>query len=234
MEEINGASNRLRAYWRSIKVTGDPAMSPALTALGNLSSMGRELRMHILMAGQSVTAKASGGAENRENFGGRALARATSNQWRMLAPQIKPAPVVRQASGRWHIVVGDTLREFQAPFMDLKEKKTPGAVARLIDWATGGMPGWDVPAAMLAGGGGGGENVRTPSSEPPTPEGVSLRLYADEAGLDVARLVRWRERRGDFPVEVALGARGVKLYERDHLRAYVRARLREPVEALED
>jgi hypothetical protein len=235
-EEMNGASNRLRSYWSSIKVTGDPGMSPALTALANLSSMGRELRMHILMAGQSMSAKAVGGPENRENFGGRALARATSNQWKMLAPQIKPAPVARQAPGRWHLVVGDTLREFQVPFVDLKEKKTPGAEARLIEWATGGRPGWDVPAAMLAGGGGGGgENVRTPSSEPvsalPTPEGISLRLYADEAGLDVARLTRWRERRGDFPMEVALGARGVKLYDRDHLRAYVRERLREPVSA---
>jgi hypothetical protein len=30
---------------------------------------------------------------------------------------------------------------------------------------------------------------------------------------------------------VAIGARGVHLYERDHLRDYVRERLREPVTA---
>src|SRR4051812_20505403 len=120
LEEMTGASNRLRAYWRTIKSQGDPMMSPALTALANLSSMGREMRVHILMAGQSLTAKAAGGVENRENFGGRCLARATANQWKMLAPQIKPAPLKKNGPGRWHLVVGDTLLEFQAPFMDIK------------------------------------------------------------------------------------------------------------------
>ncbi len=227
-EEMNGASNRLRAYWRAQGGTG---MSPALTAMANLSSMGRELRIHLLMAGQSLSAKAVGGPENRENFGGRALANATSNQWKMLAPQIKPAPIKKGPPGRWHLVVGDTLREFQVPFVDLKEKKTRGAEARLIEWATGGEPGWDVPAAMAGWDGGATtENVRTPSSEVVTPEGVSLRTFAGEQGLSLATLRKWADRQ-DFPVEVGIGANRTRLYDRDHLKAYVRARLREPVEA---
>jgi hypothetical protein len=68
-------------------------------------------------------------------------------------------------------------------------------------------------------------------SEPPTPAGISLRQYADDAGLELKTLMRWRERRSDFPSWVAIGARGVHLYERDHLRDYVRERLREPVTA---
>lgn len=224
MEEMNGASNRLRAYWSSIKQTGDPMMSPALTALVNLSSMGREMRMHILMAGQSLTAKAVGGPENRENFGGRMFARATAAQWRMLAPQIKPAPVKRQQPGRWHIVVGDVVRELQAPFVDIKDQEP-----RLIEWSTSGQSIPDVPGMMLLGGGGGTENGYHPTSEPPTPQGISLRLYAEEAGIELARLNKWREKRSDFPSEVSIGARGVKLYDRDHLREYVRTRLREPV-----
>jgi hypothetical protein len=234
LEEMNGASNRLRTYWNSIKGTGDPQMSPALTALANLASMGREMRVHILMAGQSLTAKSVGGPEGRENFGGRTFARATAAQWRMLAPQIKPAPTKRERPGRWHLVVGDTLMAFQVPFMDLKEKKTPGAVARLIEWATGGEPVPDVVAMMAAWepeGGGGGSDVDFPSPEAPTPAGITLRQYADEAGLDLPRLTRWRERRSDFPSWVGMGANGAHLYERDHLRDYVRARLREPVEA---
>lgn len=228
-EEMNGASGRLRAYW---KAEGGAGMSPALTALGNLSSMGREMRMHILMAGQSLTAKAVGGPENRENFGGRAFARATGNQWRMLAPQIKPAPLARQAPGRWHLVVGDTLKEFQVPFVDLKGKKTRGAEARLIEWATGGRAGPDVPALMLAG----VATTRTaemPSSEAVTPEGISLRAYAGEAGLSLATVRKWADR-PDFPVEVAIGANRTRLYDRDHLRDYIRARLREPVSIEED
>lgn len=223
-EEMNGASNRLRSYWSSIKGPGDPMMSPALTALVNLSSMGREMRMHVLMAGQSLTAKAVGGPENRENFGGRCFARATAAQWRMLAPQIKPAPVKRQQPGRWHIVVGDVVREYQAPFVNLKEQEP-----RLIEWSTGGQPIPDVVNMMLMGGGGTTARPSNTTSEVVTPDGISLRQYADEAGLDLQRLTRWRERRSDFPSEVSMGANRTKLYDRDHLRAYVRERLREPV-----
>lgn len=237
LEEMNSASNKLRGHWSSIKGTGDPQMSPALTALANVASMGREMRVHILMAGQSLTAKAVGGPEGRENFAGRTFARATAAQWKMLAPQIKPAPTKRQPPGHWHLVVGETVMAFQVPFMDLKEKKTAGAVARLIEWATSGKPIPDVVAMMASwdreelGGGGGGQDDYSPSSEPPTPAGISLRLYAEEAGLELTRLNRWRERRSDFPSFVAIGARGVHLYDRDHLRAYVRDRLREPVTA---
>jgi hypothetical protein len=224
MEEMTAARSRLDQYWKSIKEQGQPALSPALAALANVANMGRELKVHAFLAGQSLTAKVTGGPEGRESYGARLLARATSNAWRMLAPQIKPAPVKRERPGRWHIVVGDTLRAFQGPFIDLKDEAT---VAELIGWATGAAPGWDVTAAIEAGGGGGGQ-AEVPSSEPPTPAGISLRAYADEIGVDLKTITRWRERRSDFPVEVGVGARGVKLYDRDHLRAYVRERLREP------
>lgn len=225
LEEMNGASNRLRAYWQSIKVTGQPMMSPALTALGNLSSMGRELRVHILMAGQSMSAKATAGAENRENFGGRALARATSNQWRMLAPQIKPAPVKRLPPGRWHLVVGDVLREFQAPFMDIK-----GQPGRLIEWVLGGCPVPDVPAMMHAAATTASASVARSEAVTAEVAGISLRLYAEERGVGIRSLRDWRDRRSDFPVEVGEGANRTKLYDREHLDRFVAARLREPVE----
>lgn len=228
LEEMNGASNRLRAYWKSIKGSSDPMMSPALTALQNLASMGREMRVHIILAGQSLTAKAVGGPETRENFGGRMLGRATMAQWKVLAPQIKKPPAKQGPPGRWHIVVGETVREFQVPFSDMKNEE-----ARLIEFATGGLAMPDVPAMMaeaeMDGWGGGGEPDNA-SSEPPTPEGISLRLYAEEAGINLATLQKWRERRTDFPAWVALGARGVQLFDRDHLRAYVRERLREPAD----
>lgn len=232
LEEINGASNRLRAYWKSIKSSEDPMMSPALTALANLANLGREMRVHILLAGQSVTAKATGGPEGRESFGGRALARATAAQWRMLAPQIKPAPVKRQKPGRWHIVVGDTLREFQVPFVDLKNETAPDSVARLIEWATGGRPVPDVAAMMAAATTTDGAHI--PRSEVvEAAEGISLRQYAEESGVALQTLRDWSNRRADFPVEVAVGANRTKLYDHDHLKAYVRERLREPATANE-
>lgn len=218
LEEMNGATNRLRTYWKD--ELGGKGMSPALTALANLSAMGREMRLHILMAGQSATAKASGGAESRESFGARALARATANQWRMLAPQIKPAPLRKGAPGRWHLVVQDSLREFQAPFCDIKQE-----MPRLIEWATGGAPVPDVPAMMA--GGGGGANAYTPSSELPTPVGIGLRewveLYHPE--LELATVLRWRERRSDFPAPIGTGERGVKWYDQADLDLFALARV---------
>lgn len=219
LEEMNGASNRLRAYWREIKETGDPMMSPALTGMGNLSSMGRELRMHILMAGQSLTSKATGGAENRENFGARFLARATANQWKMLAPQIKPAPVKRQRAGRWHLVVGDRLAEFQAPFVDLKNRE-----GRLIEWATGGDPVPDVPAMMLSAD---APPTTTGSAENRRPEvvGVSLRDFAQERGIDLGKLKEWRRAHtSTFPEPIATGDNRTALYDREALDFFVISR----------
>lgn len=217
LEEMNGATNRLRTYWRD---QGGKGMSPALTALANLANMGREMRVHIILAGQSVTAKSTGGPEGRESFGGRALGKATSNAWRMLAPQIRPIPKRDNVPGRWHLVAGDALKEYQAPFCGIKER-----TAELIEWATGGAPVPDVPAMMW--GGGGGENAQTRSSEPPTPLGISLREYQElhHPEIDLTTLVRWRERRSDFPAPVGKGERGTSLYAREDLDLFVLARV---------
>ena len=203
MEEMNGASNRLRSYWSGLKERGQPQMSPALTALANLSSMGRELRIHILMAGQSLTAKAVGGPENRENFGARALARATAAQWKMLAPQIKPPPVKRQAPGRWHLVVGDTLRELQAPFLEIKKR-----TAEVIEWATGGAPIPDVVAMMIAGSVP-PVVVTQPEIQNTRPEGTTtLREYAVKRGLSLGAL-RMRVNRAGLPTVGQEGSSGL-------------------------
>jgi hypothetical protein len=68
----------------------------------------------------------------------------------------------------------------------------------------------------------------------PAPSGITLRAYAEEIGMPLSRLTRWRERRDDFPSWIAIGPRGVHLFDRDHLQDYVRARVSETVSALED
>lgn len=225
LEEMTAARNRLDGYWKSVKEAGDPALSPALRALGNIANMGRQLRVYVLSAGQSMTAKSTGGPEGRESFGARALARATANQWKMLAPQIKPAPLKRNKPGRWHMVIGDTLHEFQVPFIGLEDR---AATAAFTLWATSGAPVPDV-AAMMAGWATTTAEESMPSPEA-VPEGISLRTFAEEQCLDLPRLRRWSEKKG-FPVEVAVGANRAKLYDRDHLKAWVRDYLREPAES---
>lgn len=200
LEEMNGASNRLRAYWKAI---GGKGMSPALTALANLANMGREMRVHILLAGQSVTAKSTGGPEGRESFGGRVLGRASANAWKMLAPQIKPAPVKRGEPGRWHIVVGDVLKEFQAPFCNIKNES-----AKLIEWATGGKPVPDVPAMMLGAAQVVVDEHESMSSSGPTT--CTLPEFADSRDIPLKRLENWRSQyRETFPP--AAGKRGKAL-----------------------
>jgi hypothetical protein len=248
LEEMSSARNRLDTYWKSIRATGQPALSPAMSAMANVANMGREVRVHVFMAGQSITAKVTGGPEGRESYAARMMARATSNQWGMLAKQIKPAPTKRQAPGRWHLVVGDTLTEFQAPFVDLKGDSLAAgqaeATARLIEWATGGLPQADVAAAVgawsqdhefLEGGGGGtedGTNAQAEADAPP--RGISLREFAETSGVELRTLNRWRERRSDFPSWTAIGGRNTHLFDPDHLRQYVAERLREPVETSVD
>lgn len=231
LEELTTAANRLRAYWKSIKGPEDPMMSPALTALANLANMGREMRVHILMAGQSLTAKSTGGPEGRESFGARMLGRATSNAWRMLAPQIKPAPVKRQKPGRWHIVVGDTLREFQVPFVDLKNEVAPDSVARLVEWATGGKPVPDVVAMME--GGGAGRIPENPRSEPapsaPPPDSVGITEYCQARGVDREWLRHQLDKRPEAPPVISRGAKSAKRYTWEALDMFVAQRLREPV-----
>jgi hypothetical protein len=227
LEEITAGSGRLRSYWKSIKTKEDPAQSPALTALANLANMGRELRVHVILVGQSVTAKVTGGPEGRESFGGRFLARATANAWRMLAPQIKPAPLKRGAPGRWHLVVGDTLKEFQVPFLDLKSSL---AMADVAAWAqeNGTVP--DV-TAMVAGfepttttG-----SVENPSSE--AVEAVSLRDYCLARGIDLGKIREAkRSRTTTWPQEVRTGPNRTALYTWEDLDAFVSEWLREPAD----
>lgn len=66
-----------------------------------------------------------------------------------------------------------------------------------------------------------------PSSEPPTPLGIGLREYVElyHPEIELATLIRWRERRSDFPEPVASGERGVKLYDRADLDLFVLARV---------
>ncbi|MFE5994578.1 hypothetical protein [Streptomyces sp. NPDC056453] len=132
LEEINAIMKQLARYWEKIRESGGPKASPALDALNEILYMGRQLRMHVLLVAQSATARALGGPEVREPFATRILARYSVNAWRMLAPEVHPAPKSTKHHGRAQVVIGGSARETQVLFCtetEARELATTGKKA---------------------------------------------------------------------------------------------------------
>src|SRR3982751_1985852 len=133
----------------------------------------------------------------------------------MLAPQIKPAPLKKNGPGRWHLVVGDTLLEFQAPFMDIK-----GQPERLIEWATSGASIPEVPAMMLTGGTG-LDRVVTGHDQGKLDDGAvttTLRAYAEAHDLSLGA-VRQKTNRASGLEKFGKGQDGADLFKINDLDA---------------
>ncbi|BDT39594.1 pRL2-11 [Streptomyces yaizuensis] len=131
LEEVNATMKQLARYWEKTRESGDPKISPAVDALNEILYMGRQLRMHVLLVAQSATARALGGPEVREQFSTRILARYSVNAWRMLAPEVHPAPKSTKHHGRAQVVSGGSARETQILFFTEAEAR---------EWATTGTP----------------------------------------------------------------------------------------------
>lgn len=138
LEEVNATMKQLARHWEKTRESGDPKVSPAVDALNEILYMGRQLRMHVLLVAQSATARALGGPEVREQFSTRILARYSLNAWRMLAPEVHPAPKATKHHGRAQVVSGGSARETQVLFFTEAEAR---------EWATTG----NSPAAPRAG-----------------------------------------------------------------------------------
>ncbi|WP_367573291.1 hypothetical protein [Streptomyces griseoaurantiacus] len=141
LEEINATMKQLARYWEKIRESGDPKVSPAVDALNEILYMGRQLRMHVLLVAQSATARALGGPEVREQFATRILARYSMNAWRMLAPEVHPAPKSTKHHGRAQVVMGGSARETQVLFFTETEAR---------EWATTGKTATDTKPAALS------------------------------------------------------------------------------------
>jgi hypothetical protein len=157
---------QLARYWEKIRESGDPKVSPAVDALNEILCMGRQLRMHVLLVAQSATARALGGPEVREQFATRILARYSVNAWRMLAPEVHPAPKSTKHHGRAQVVIGGTARETQVLFFTETEAR---------EWATTGKKAADGPklAALLT------QPGPVHLQKPPTPDTQPAAATAD-------------------------------------------------------
>lgn len=222
LEEMNSATDRLRAYWAEIKPTSAPQKSPALRALQALSTMGRELRMHVIMVAQNAEANATGGASTRANFGAVVMSgRSTRAQWRMLAKHVRVPPPMQARPGRWALVVGDSVTQFQGPFMDIKKGRK-----RLIEFVTGGNRIPDANLMMTQHGMPSDPWSEAGSSvDEPTIHMITLSSFvADREGLTLTQMQNWRKRDRSFPEPVGTGGKGADLYEEVELEKYVASR----------
>jgi hypothetical protein len=211
LEEVNAGIAILNNYWDGARLKGDPILSPAITGLRFLLFTGRSAKCNVVGIAQSLTARAIGGPEARENFAVRALARYTSNAWKMLAPQA-PMPRASRVRGRWTIVIGDTVTQVQVAYLSPAQMR---AVARV----TGGAK---IPDARLTstvtGNPGETGNTVDPLSEP-----IALRDAIAEGILpwskDALKMRMLRARKAGRALPEPVGKRGLQtdLYRRGDL-----------------
>lgn len=157
MEEVNAGVSILNNYWQGVRVKGDPVTSPAVVGLRFLLFTGRSAKINVVAIAQSLTARAIGGPEARENFAIRCLARYSVNAWKMLCPQAA-MPRSSRVRGRWAIVIGDTATGVQVAYL------TPAQVRRVARVTESAK----IPEARLSRDVAGDGNMIDPLSEPLT------------------------------------------------------------------
>lgn len=129
-EEMNATIFKLNEYWLENKPRGGSKISPAIAALRDILFMGRSVLINVIAIAQMMTARAIGGPEARENFGTRCLTRYSLNAWKMLAPEVWPAPKKSGVLGRWQIVSQGQAQATQVVYFtddQAREWATPGA-----------------------------------------------------------------------------------------------------------
>jgi hypothetical protein len=249
-EEATMTGGRLTTYWQKIRQRSDPKASPAITeGLAGILLLGRQALIHAVAVGQSMTARVLGGPEMREAFSARLIGRATAQQQRMLAPDVKLPPSSKRP-GRAQLVQGGDVHAVQIGLMSPEEARAwvvAGQAAAGVSWpvgasvrdllAAGASSGLSVPAARVtaplpvAGGRPALRLVSAPSSGATSgeEEPVGLAEAVEDGGplaglsLESVRKARYRDR--DWPPVVA--RRGTELlYRPSDLARWRRNRVR--------
>ena len=231
-EELNLAVPRLRSYWQEHREPGDPAKSPAFTGLGDVAFAGRQVRKHLILVGQMLTAEATGSRDSsvKENCGIKLLARYGPKGWRIMADDI-PMPPPPTAIGRVQLVTAGRAREVQVPELDpvlARQMVLEGDVSPLpYNMPCKGQQAVTVTAAPVLESGSSPAIVTVTAPAPITdagPQLVGLR-EAVELGIlhpsvthGALKMARWRHRDNGFPTPVRDGK--TDLFDRDELIAW--------------
>jgi hypothetical protein len=126
VEEANALIPQLRNYWKKIKGPEDPNVSPAIEAIQQVVFMGREMHMHVFLAGQraSTNVFGAGGGDARESFQTRMLAKWTRQTWKMLAGSTPYVRFPGGARGIWARIQDDEAEIVRVPFFTDNEART--------------------------------------------------------------------------------------------------------------
>lgn len=243
VEEINTQTKRLTRYWKGERKRimnaaalakaedmdydeadlDPPTTSPAIVAMQESVGMGREIKMHVVVMAQRLSASVFGGngGDIRESFGGgRFIASWDRKLWKMLVDTIAYVACPTGTRGIWGIARGEDFTVFRAPYVQDAEATRMATSGRPATGPVLGQqtsrPVVDIPVVKeLASGvplsaaldtlpGQDGpralslEGLRTASKRPGFPAAVGQQGRAKLYDLD--ELVEWRE--GVLAVEV--------------------------------
>jgi hypothetical protein len=234
-EELNLCMPRLKAYWAASRGPGDPKESPAITGLGEIAFAGRQVRMHLLLIAQLLTAKATGiqGGEVRENIGVKFLARYSPSAWKMQAPEHPMAPKPTQI-GRVQVVTAKGVAETQVPklfdedpALSEAQRMREMVLAGDVTPCPAGMPGIQLPVSpapeLESGASPAAETVSAPVTISPAPVLVTLAKAVERGNLrpdtTLSVLRNCRHRDPSFPERKGELGRDY-LYDEAELIAY--------------
>lgn len=143
-EEANVQTKKLQRYWRGVRkelilaakqaqaddAPFDPAdldppiQSPAIVAMQETVCMGREIKIHAVVAAQRASASVFGGngGDIRESFqGGRFIARWDRKLWKMLVDTLAYVACPTGPRGIWGLARGETFDIFRVPWLEESE-----------------------------------------------------------------------------------------------------------------
>ena len=201
-------------------------MSPAMEALGDAFFMGRQVRENILAVAQMFTARTVGGPEARENAGVRVLGRYTLNNWRMLVPEIWPAPKASRIKGRVQVCVAGTAHETQVAYLTPGEARELATSGTVSVFPAAGEPAISATLPRPA------EGLHVAGSREPIGlrEAITSGVIPIPEGSTAARTLeavrKARQYDAEFPKARGQAAGGEYRYDPDELAAWSRNRPR--------
>ena len=243
VEEANVQIKKLTRYWRGLRKEimlaakqaqaddapfevadlDPPLQSPAVVAMQESVCMGRELKMHVVVAAQRASAGIFGGSggDIRESFqGGRLLARWDRKLWKMLVDTVDYVACPSKERGVWGLATATDFEVFRVPW--LAEKEALAMLANAV--ASGPVLGGQWPR----------EEVATGHVAKALPSGVTLANAVgqlpgrtDGQAVTLAALRKASGRPG-FPEPLAkadgmpYGNTETRLYDLDELIAWCR------------